>query len=136
VQFTGVLSDAHVERVLIRCAVGIAPYEDREESKVNMKKYTDPTKPKVYMACGLPVVITAVPPIAKEIERNQAGIVIPYSKESLINAISLMFTDDKFWKSARRNASSLAARYNWDSVYNKAFGDLSVVLGSERSSFA
>ena len=42
-------------------------------SSDSMTQYTDPSKPKQFMACGLPVIITAVPWVAEEIEKKQYG---------------------------------------------------------------
>ena len=77
VQFTGVIEDhgEALERISC-CAVGIAPYTDDPD---NFTQYTDPGKPKAYLAAGLPVVMTDVPEVAQIIARAGAGFVVSYN---------------------------------------------------------
>lgn len=133
VHFHGVLSDRDVELTMVECAIGIAPYEDRAESKVNLKKYTDPTKPRMYMACGLPVVITRVPPIARDIEDREAGIAIPYDEDALVDAVDRLLSDDALWSRARANAANLAQSYAWAPIYDRAFADSEAAIAAARS---
>ena len=56
----------------------------------------------MYLACGLPVVITRVPPIAGEIEENNAGLAIDYSKEELVNAVLRLLSDEKLYLECRK----------------------------------
>ena len=79
-----------MEKELCKCAVGLAPYI---VDKKNFSYYTDPGKAKVYLGCGLPVIITKFPLIAYEIDKRGAGVAIDYSerdlKEALIRVIYL-----------------------------------------------
>lgn len=95
VEFLGVVEDEVVEKTLTKCSIGLAPYFGDSNST---KRYTDVTKPRMYMACGLPVVITRVPPVAKEIEINRAGIAIEYNKEELAEAVLRLLTDANLYR--------------------------------------
>lgn len=118
VRFTGLINDEEVNSILCKCALGIAPYFPDPYST---KRGSDPTKPKMYLACGLPVVITRVPPIAGEIEENNAGLAIDYSKEELVNAVLRLLSDEKLYLECRKNAFEMAKQFDWSSILNKAF---------------
>lgn len=118
VTFTGIVTDEEVNSILCRCALGIAPYFP---SPYSITRGSDPTKPKMYLACGLPVIITKVPPIAFEIEKNKAGLAIDYSKEKLANAILRLLNDEKLYLECRRNALEMAKQFDWTNILNKAF---------------
>lgn len=120
IEFAGRISDDMVERTLCKCAVGIAPYLADPDST---KKFTDVTKPRMYMTCGLPVVITGVPPIAKEIADNRAGIVIQYDKEELADAVVRILQDEQLLKEFRENAVKLASKYGWVDIFSRAFSE-------------
>lgn len=118
VTFTGFIeSHQEVERLLTSCAVGIAPYEPNPRSYTY---YADPGKPKQYMACGLPVIITRVPWIAKEIEGKPMGIVINYDKTGLTNAVIKLLSNKEFYEECRRNAIQFASELSWDKIFSRA----------------
>ena len=60
--------------------------------------YGDPGKTKLYSACRLPVIMTNNTPYAKIIKETNAGLVIPYNKKALINAIETIKKDYNFYK--------------------------------------
>ena len=106
-----------IEQVLARCGVGLALYDP---SPSNYARYTDPAKPKLYLSCGLPVVITRVPPFANEIERNSAGVVIDYSTEELESALFTILNDRDTYSRYRRSAIELGSKYDWANVVHHA----------------
>lgn len=118
VTFTGLVTDEEVNSILCRSALGIAPYFPDPYST---KRGSDPTKPKLYLACGLPVIITRVPPIALEIEENKAGVVINYSKEELASAVLRLLSDEKLYLECRKNAFEMAKQFDWSNILNRAF---------------
>ncbi|MFQ5710328.1 MAG: glycosyltransferase family 4 protein [Candidatus Geothermarchaeales archaeon] len=118
VTFYGYEEDhSKLEEILTECSIGFAPYMPIPYS---YKMFTDVTKPKVYMACGLPVVITKVPSIAKVIERCRAGIVINYDKDELIDATLKLLYDREFYKMSRNNAILLASKFKWSKIFDEA----------------
>jgi glycosyltransferase involved in cell wall biosynthesis len=126
VEFKGFI-DSHeeIEKMLAKCAIGVAPYVEDSES---FTYYSDPLKPKVYMATGLPVVITRVPKIAWEIEKNRAGFAINYDLQQLIDAVTKLLTDEFLYVKFRKNAISLASKFTWSEVFSEAFNKSSVNL--------
>jgi len=118
VEFTGIISDEEVEKLLCGSAMGIAPYVDDPFSN---KRFTEPTKPKTYLGCGLPVIITRVPSIALDIEKEGAGVAINYDKDELASAINRFLSDERLLNEYRMNATRFASKYDWANIYDNAF---------------
>lgn len=118
VDFRGFIRDHRkVEAVLCRCAIGLAPYVPDEK---NFVFYTDPGKPKLYLGCGLPVVITRFPAIADEIEREGAGIAIKYEEESLKQALIRLLTNDRFYATCRQRAITFSKMFDTEHILSQA----------------
>ncbi len=116
VTFHGFIDDhTDLEKILMQCGVGVALYDP---ASADFSYLADPGKPKVYLACGLPVVITDVPEIAKEIEERGAGSVVGYNAEEIQKALSAILTGHEGY---RRAALALAEEYEWETVFRKAF---------------
>jgi len=119
VSFKGYIkSHSEIEKILVSCAVGLAPYVPAKDVYT---QYADPGKVKTYLACGLPIIITRVPWIAEEIERRPMGITVNYNKEELVNAVIKLLSDDEFYKKCRKNAIEFASSLSWSRIYEEAF---------------
>lgn len=116
VTFTGHLDDHKVQTILTKSGIGVATYIQDKDS---FTYYSDPGKPKYYLGCGLPVIITKVPQIAYEIEKQKAGIAINYSKEEFINAV-LEISDKKKYASYKNNAEKMGLNFDWSIIFKKA----------------
>lgn len=125
VKFYGFIEDhSQLEEILTKCAIGVATYVPEPD---NYSYFADPGKVKTYMACGLPVVITKVPDIAKEIEANKAGFAIEYKPQDLKNALLTLLCDDKLFEEYRSNAINFASRFDWTKIFDTAFmGELKI----------
>ncbi len=118
VRFLGfVADDREVEGILAHCAVGVAPYAQERDS---FKYYADPGKVKLYLAAGLPVIITRVPPIAERLDAAQAGIAINHDAAELSSAIIRLLTQPELYARYRENAICLAAQYSWTNIFDTA----------------
>lgn len=111
-------------RLVQRHRVGLALYEPRTGTH---KRYSD-SRVKTYMARGVPVVVTGVPPIAAEIERAGAGIVIDYDADQLAAAILKLLGDEEFYRRCRANALALAREYSTERVFGAAFRRMGIEL--------
>jgi glycosyltransferase involved in cell wall biosynthesis len=119
VEFAGFIDDHHeVERRLAGCTLGLAPYVPDPES---FSRFADPGKIKTYLACGLPVILTNVPPIAPLLEERGAGRIVPYEAAALADTIVEYLTDRERLERARTAAIELGAEYAWDRVFAAAF---------------
>lgn len=106
-----------VEKLLCKSAIGIATYVPSPDSYTY---FTDPGKPKLYLGCGLPVIITDVPASARVIDKQRAGICISYTKKSLENALLKLLKSDELYKKYRENALILSKRYNTNTIIKNA----------------
>ncbi len=122
VEFKGPIYDQKVLiKILCSARAGIAPY--KEEGNLSVY-FADSTKPKVYLACGLPLIITKVAWIHEEVEKRNMGIVINYDKQQLIAAVVKLMTDDKFYLMCKRNANQFVVDLDWSKIFGKALREL------------
>jgi glycosyltransferase involved in cell wall biosynthesis len=100
--------------------VAFAPYLDAPGSYT---WWCDPTKPKEYLACGLPLIITKVPWIWERVadKRRPMGLAIDYDRKQLVEAASRLLGDAAFYWRCRKNALDFAKELSWDGIYDKAF---------------
>lgn len=119
VQFLGMVGDrTAVEQVVATSAVALAPYQDTGDT---VKRYNDPSKPRLYLACGVPVVITRVPPVADEIDREGAGLAVSSHDGAFARAVVRLLTDEALYRACRQGAVRLAERYTWDRIFDQLF---------------
>ncbi len=114
----GVIPHEKVLATLPKMGIGLSPYSPEES---NLSRYAWPARVIDYLACGLPVIITPVPAVAREIEKKQAGILIKYSEAELLGAVEKLFKDDDFYFQARRNARELVRHLDWEEIFRQAF---------------
>lgn len=76
----GVIKRSEVYKKLLLMDLGLALYKPTEE---NLSNWADPSRVKDYLASGVPVLITDVPPIAKDVSKFFCGAIIEYEPESL-----------------------------------------------------
>lgn len=118
VKFKGFIENQKdLENILCKSTVAIAPYVPKKD---NFAFFTDPGKPKLYLGCGLPVVITNVPAIAGIIQSKKAGIVVDYNKESVAKALITLLTNDELYKKYRKNVIKLSKNYDTNTLIAKA----------------
>lgn len=119
VEFTGIIGDMkEVEQYLLKSAVALTLYRF---DNLSVKYYNDPSKPKLYLGCGLPQIITKTVPISKLIKEKEAGLAIDYTKEALIKAALKFLEDDNLFKRYRLNAMHLAGQYSWNGIFSNLF---------------
>lgn len=118
VRFKGFIKDHKtVERILCKSAIGVAPYVTSSD---NYTFYTDPGKPKLYLGCGLPVVITDVPAIARVIQSAKAGLIVDYTVKSMAKALIMLLLNDRQYIKYRKNAIELSKKYDTNSLIRGA----------------
>ncbi|MCL5067182.1 MAG: glycosyltransferase [Thaumarchaeota archaeon] len=122
VEFKGYVEDHRiVEQILSKCGIGLALYEPKPDS---FSWYADPSKPKQYMACGLPVIITGVPAISSEIEIEGAGIIVEYEESDFMKGLHILLDDVQEYTKARERAILLASRYGWKTIFENTLNEL------------
>ncbi|MFP4467188.1 MAG: glycosyltransferase family 4 protein [Candidatus Goldiibacteriota bacterium] len=121
VKFMGLMQHDELFKFIPHQRIGLAPYIDDSN---NYTWYADPTKPKEYLGCGLPLVITDVPWIAEEVRKRPMGITCRYEKSSIADACVKLLDDDVFYEKCLDNALKFASRLNWSVVYDEVFGKM------------
>jgi glycosyltransferase involved in cell wall biosynthesis len=112
VRFHGYLA-AHrdVERLLSEAAVAVAPYRQTAET---FTRYADPGKLKAYLAAGLPIVLTDVPPNARELAAEAGAEVVADDPAALRDAIERALASAERWRARRAAALAYARRFDWN----------------------
>lgn len=90
-------------------------------SPTNLSQWADPSRVKDYLACGLPVVITDVPEIAKDVARLFAGKVCEYTVEDLVRAVGEILADAEGYLTMRQNAVDYMKTYEWAAIFDASF---------------
>ena len=122
VVFHGFISDQQkLSKEISRYRLALAPYTAIPGSP---RWYADATKIRLYMGAGLPVITTHVPPLGKQIEKAQAGIVVKDSSIEFANAITRLFQHPSEYKALRENTISFAKDNTWDNTYRKAMDQM------------
>lgn len=109
------------------CSIGLAPYRSFPDSK---RWYGDAGKIRQYLASGLPVVTTQVPPLGQTIVKQGAGIMTKDTVHSFSDGIRRLLSDEKLYKSLAAKATEISKSNTWENVYTKAFLDMEAILGN------
>lgn len=123
VTYTGYITDHNKIVAMLRKTggIGLATYDP---AIADFTYYADPSKIKLYLLCGLPVITTHVPPIAKIIKKKKAGFVIHYSEDDLINSLETLMRNKKTFSLYRINAIKLSNKYDDNLILKRAFRGL------------
>lgn len=117
VAFLGHLDRKALFAVVARSRIALATYV---ADAANYSYYADSAKPKEYLACGVPTVITRVPWIAELIAEKPMGLAIEYRVEELVAACRRLFEDDALWRTCRENALRFSQGQTWEAIYDAA----------------
>ena len=118
IEFTGYVEDhKDVEKMLAHSTVAVATYKPDPGSFTN---WADPSKLKNYLSAGLPIFLTSVPPVAKELERANCAIIVPYKENQLAEKIIYLLNNEVMLKQYIKNAVNFAKQYDWNLVFTNA----------------
>ena len=123
-------SIAEVVEKLNGGGVAIAPYYPFDANSFTF--FSDPGKVKVYLGCGLPIVMTDVPPIAKTLEGEGAGCIAAYDAADFAEKVASLMQSSNYLK-YRENARRLGRQYEWNKVFSEAFAQLDCAFSTGRS---
>jgi glycosyltransferase involved in cell wall biosynthesis len=114
VRFHGFIADHQaLERLLASASVALAPYSTRVES---FTRYADPSKLKSYLAAGLPILLTDVPPNAHELQERAGAQVIADDPAAFADAIERTLADAESWGRRREEARRHAQLFDWNTI--------------------
>ena len=125
-EFTGFINDHRiVEELLAKAWIGVAPYRDDPSS---FTRFADPGKLKTYLSLALPIIMTNVPAISKNIEVENCGIITDATPQGFANAIiSLLESADKR-SEMEQNAFRLGETFVWAKIFEKAMRESEHIL--------
>lgn len=114
----GVMNHDAVLDTLPAFDISLALYRPTDN---NLSRWADPSRVKDYLACALPVVITDVPEIAKDVAALHAGVVAGYTVDDVAAAIAAMVEDPDRWRAMRQAAVEYMQRYRWSAIFDASF---------------
>lgn len=125
IMFHGFVKEhTEVERILANATVAVAPYAKLADS---FTQTADPGKVKAYLGASLPMVLTDVPPIATEIERCGAGILVEDDPKSVAEAVTKYFDNENLWQKARIAAENKAQEFDWEKLLTDGLSEAKIL---------
>jgi glycosyltransferase involved in cell wall biosynthesis len=122
VTFHGYVPDhREVEQLLSHSSVAVAPYAQTVDT---FTRYADPGKLKAYLAAGLPVVLTNVPPNARDLESEAGAEVVADDPAALAAAIARALVAPAAWQARRESALAYARRFDWNALLGNLLAEL------------
>jgi glycosyltransferase involved in cell wall biosynthesis len=123
VTFHGFVKDHQdVERLLATGSIAAAPYEDDPSS---FTRFADPGKLRAYLAAGLPIVMTNVPPNAEELAREAgATVASAATPEAFADALERSSAREDDWLRNRAAALRHAEGFDWPVILGPALESL------------
>lgn len=107
-----------INEILSGSNIGIACYIPDPS---NVSYYGDPSKIKLYLSYGLPVITTNVFEFSNKIKEEKAGIILDYNNQNeFIEAISKILKGESLFS---KNALTLSRKYYYKKIYKKLFSD-------------
>lgn len=118
IEFLGhVKSHKKLEILISECVLAVALYDPKI---ADFTYYADPGKIKNYLAASVPVLLTDVPKIAKEVAKRNAGYIVEYSEKSFSSIVLKLLKNPSILNTMRLNALSLGKEYDWNNIFKKA----------------
>lgn len=114
VKFWGFLKEEKIKSVFRRVDIGVALYDN---SNMNVSKYSDSGKIKLFLEYGLPVLVTKTNYFYHEIKKYNAGRVITRTDE-IEGAIADI---ENNFKQYANGVKSLIKKYKYISIYDRYF---------------
>lgn len=108
--------------VLRQFRIGLAPYL---RIKGSVRWYGDSLKLRAYMASGIPVITTEVPPLGRELKEYGCAIIVRDDKNDIASSIINLLSNTKLYLSCRRKAIEFGKNNTWDNTFDNAFAEMS-----------
>ena len=116
VDFLGLIADdQEMERQIARSGAAIAPYIRSLDTFTQFG--ADPGKIKIYLGCGVPILVTDVPWIAREIETRGCGLIISEELEDIVPKVTKLLKEPQVNQACRDNAARYALEFDYASIF-------------------
>lgn len=122
IKLLGYIEDNNkVNDILLESGIALAPYNP---DPISISYFADMGKVKVYLGCGLPVIITRVPPIHKVIEETKSGLIGEYDPDDFAKKISFLIDNPDIYSTYRKNSFDLGLKFDWNILIEKALNEM------------
>lgn len=119
-----VVDNNEMARLVSGCYIALAPYRAMKDS---IRWYADATKIRQYLASGLPVITTKVPPLGRQIVKQGAGLLIEDTKSDLESGIIKLFSDKILYRKFTKKAIELSKDNIWGNIYRRTFQEMNTL---------
>ena len=109
----GRLSENDFRKLLKQASIGLAPYLDSDAS---FSRYADPGKVKEYLAAGLPIITSSVPPVSKKLVETRSALVCEPSATAIADEILGLLNSESLLRDYSVNARKVALEYTWEKI--------------------
>lgn len=118
VEFTDFIEKhEEIEDLLVKCGLAVCLYEKYDQAgNLSFTYFADPAKIKLYLASGLPVLLTDVSYNAKEIEAKNCGKIVDYDAKNIAVAVINLMSDEEKLRQYRENAVNYAKQFDWNLI--------------------
>lgn len=123
ISFQGAITDSiRLSEIMRKAHLGLALYEELDES--DTAYYADSTKIKTYLAMGLPVLLSDVPHNAREIERNNCGLVLSAEPDAISSGILDLMSNHAKFRDYSLNSLKYIQNYDWNKIFYDALSTI------------
>jgi len=123
--FYGFVEDNNEMAKIVKSSyIGLAPYRSFPES---IRWYGDAGKIRQYVASGLPVVTTQVPPLGRYIVKQGAGIMVKDTVKDFSDGIMRLLSDHTLYAKLTSAAENISKDNTWENVYTQALNDMKAI---------
>ena len=113
--FYGFVPDNNEMAKIVRgCMIGLAPYRSFPDS---FRWYGDAGKIRQYLASGLPVVTTPVPPLGRYVVEKEAAVMAQDTIKDFSGEIIKLLLDKELYKKMSEHAKELSKENTWENTY-------------------
>jgi glycosyltransferase involved in cell wall biosynthesis len=118
VKFHGFISNqVELSNTIKHYQIALAPYKKIPGS---IRYYGDATKIRLYMASGLPIITTDVPPLGRQIQKKGAAVFADDNEKSFAETLIELFKNEAKTKSLASKAAGFAKNNTWETTYQNA----------------
>jgi glycosyltransferase involved in cell wall biosynthesis len=132
--FHGYVADHRdVERLLSGASVAVAPYRRSDDT---FTRYADPGKLKAYVAAGLPIVMTDVPPNSSDLAAEAGAEIVEDDAAAVAAAIKRALASPERWVERRAAALAYARRFDWNVLLGELLAKLDLNPSAKPARYA
>jgi len=113
--FYGNRNQFEIDSILRSCHVGLAPYVSHPK---NFTSFADPSKIKKYSEFALPLIMTHVPPNAKELSDLGVALVGPCDYDFFKSSVLKLYTDMNLRKLMSSKSKMYCKKNDWQITLN------------------